>query len=80
MTAPLRCGEAHPWSLLGEAGLEGRLLAAKTMETTSLSRAEGSMFATRGLDPGGATREAGLTLTPSTDQAERTQKFSKPDV
>jgi hypothetical protein len=41
MTAPFRCGEAHPWSLLGEAGLEGRLLAAKTMETKSLSRAQG---------------------------------------
>ena len=27
------------------------------------------MFATPGLDPGGATREAGATLTPSTDQA-----------
>jgi hypothetical protein len=32
------------------------------------------MFATPGLDPGGATREAGAnaTLTPSTDQAVRT--------
>jgi hypothetical protein len=39
MTAPFRCGLLHPWSLLGEAGLEGRLLAAKTMETNSLSRA-----------------------------------------
>jgi hypothetical protein len=31
--------------LLSEAGPPGRLLAAKTMETKSLSRAQGSMFA-----------------------------------
>jgi hypothetical protein len=68
------------WSLLSEAGLEGRLLAAKTMKTKSLSRAQGSMFATPGLDPGGATREAGSTLTPSTDQAQRTRKTSNVDV
>ena len=38
------------------------------------------MFATPGFNPGGATREAGLTLTPSTDQAQRTEKISKSDV
>jgi hypothetical protein len=37
--------------LLGEAGLEGRLLAAKTMETKSLSRAQGSMFASETSNP-----------------------------
>jgi len=34
------------------------------------------MFATHGLDPGGATREAGVTLTPSTDQAGRRRPSS----
>jgi hypothetical protein len=38
------------------------------------------MFATPGLDPGGATREAGVTLTPSTDQAERNQEIWNFDV
>ena len=51
VTAPSRWGEAHPWSLLREAGLEGRLLAAKTMETKSLSRAQGSMFASAASNP-----------------------------
>jgi hypothetical protein len=50
------------------------------METESLSRAQESMFATPGLDPGGATREAGATLTPSTDQAQWTRKASNFDV
>lgn len=43
------------------------LRAATIMETESLSRAEGSRLAR------GATREAGMALTPSTDQAERTR-------
>jgi len=69
--------------LSSEAGREaGPLRSTKIMETESLSRAQGSMFATPGLDPGGATREAGATKgrpkgrpsfdglwTPSTDQA-----------
>ena len=59
VTAPRRCGQAHPWSLLREAGAQGRLPAAKTMQTESLRRAEASRLATPGLDPGGATREAG---------------------
>ncbi len=63
-------------------GPQGRLPAAKTMKTESLSRAEASGRATRGLDPGGATREAGAAKgrpkgrpsfdglsTPSTDRA-----------
>ena len=42
----------------------GPVHAAKSMEAKGLGRAEGSRLARS------ATREAGLTLTPSTDQAE----------
>jgi len=93
VTAPRRCGEAHPWSLLSEAGPQGRLPAAKTMKTKSLSRAEGSRLATPGLDPEGATREAGAAKgrpkerpsfdrlwTPSPDRAQRTKTILNCDV
>jgi hypothetical protein len=80
VTAPFRCGVFVSMVVAAQAGPQGRLRPATTMETTSLSRAEGSMFATPGFNPGGATREAGLTLTPSTDQAQRTEKISKSDV
>jgi hypothetical protein len=45
------------------------------MEANSLSRAEGSRLARER-----ATRETGLALTPSTDQAQRTGKASNFDV
>jgi hypothetical protein len=51
VTAPRRCGEAHPWSLLSEAGPQGRLPAAKTMKTKSLSRAEASRLASETSNP-----------------------------
>jgi hypothetical protein len=37
--------------LLSEAGPQGRLLAAKTMETENLSRAQGSRLARKARDP-----------------------------
>jgi hypothetical protein len=79
--------------LLSEAGPQGRLPAAKTMKTKSLSRAEGSRLATPGLDPEGATREAGAAKgrpkerpsfdrlwTPSPDRAQRTKTILNYDV
>jgi hypothetical protein len=80
VTAPFRCGGFASMVVAAQAGPQGRLCSAKTMEAKSLSRAQGSMFATPGLDPGGATREAGSTLTPSTGQAQRTEKISKSHV
>ena len=51
VTAPLRCGQSHPWSLLREAGPQGRLPAAKTMKANSLSRAEASRLASETSNP-----------------------------
>jgi hypothetical protein len=53
----------------------GRLVSPNSMETKSLSRAQGSRLARER-----ATREAGLALTPSTDRAQRTKKISNCDA
>jgi hypothetical protein len=57
VTATGRCGDLVFMIFVERSRPAGPARSSKIMETESLSRAEGSMFATPGLDPGGATRE-----------------------
>ena len=69
VTAPFRCGSFASMLFAERSRPEGPVHAATSMEAKGLGRAEGSMFASVSEQPA----VAGVTLTPSTGQAVRTE-------